>query len=95
VWAQKVDVQHLIYWQGQRVCDALFFFVFLVDGFSSLPISYRVDMSVNKHLRIQLTSNIHTFCSFDSEAQTTFVAFHLALTNVAKNSQFHKGMGKI
>jgi hypothetical protein len=23
VWTQKVDVQHLIYWQGQRVCDAL------------------------------------------------------------------------
>jgi len=22
VWAQKVDVQHLIYWQGQCVCDA-------------------------------------------------------------------------
>ncbi len=21
VWTQKVDVQHLIYWQGQRVCD--------------------------------------------------------------------------
>ncbi len=24
VWTQLVDVQHLIYWQGQRVCDALF-----------------------------------------------------------------------
>jgi len=24
VWTQKVDVQHLTYWQGQRVCDALF-----------------------------------------------------------------------
>jgi len=22
VWAQKVDVQHLIYWQGQCVCNA-------------------------------------------------------------------------
>ncbi len=26
VWTQFVDVQHLIYWQGQRVCDALFFY---------------------------------------------------------------------
>jgi hypothetical protein len=25
VSTQYVDVQHLIYWQGQRVCDALFF----------------------------------------------------------------------
>ncbi len=24
VWTQWVDVQHHIYWQGQRVCDALF-----------------------------------------------------------------------
>jgi hypothetical protein len=24
VWTQYVHVQHLIYWQGQRVCDALF-----------------------------------------------------------------------
>jgi hypothetical protein len=24
VWTQWVHVQHLIYWQGQRVCDALF-----------------------------------------------------------------------
>jgi hypothetical protein len=24
VWTQQVDVQHFIYWQGQRVCDALF-----------------------------------------------------------------------
>ncbi len=24
VWTQYVDVQHLIYWQGQCVCDALF-----------------------------------------------------------------------
>ncbi len=24
VWTQSVDVQHLIYWQGQCVCDALF-----------------------------------------------------------------------
>jgi hypothetical protein len=24
VWTQYVDVQHLIYWHGQRVCDALF-----------------------------------------------------------------------
>jgi hypothetical protein len=24
VWTQYVDVQHLMYWQGQRVCDALF-----------------------------------------------------------------------
>jgi len=23
VWTQEVDVQHLIYWQGQPVCDAL------------------------------------------------------------------------
>jgi hypothetical protein len=23
VWTQLVDVQHLIYWQGQCVCDAL------------------------------------------------------------------------
>ncbi len=24
VWTQYADVQHLIYWQGQHVCDALF-----------------------------------------------------------------------
>jgi hypothetical protein len=24
VWTQEADVQHLIYWQGQSVCDALF-----------------------------------------------------------------------
>jgi len=23
VWTQYIDVEHLIYWQGQRVCDAL------------------------------------------------------------------------
>lgn len=28
VWTQQLDVQHLIYWQGQRVCDALFTRVF-------------------------------------------------------------------
>ncbi len=26
VWTQWVDVQHLTYWQGQRVCDAFFSF---------------------------------------------------------------------
>ncbi len=25
VWTQYVDVQHLMYWQGQLVCDALFY----------------------------------------------------------------------
>jgi hypothetical protein len=25
VWTHLIDVQHLIYWQGQWVCDALFF----------------------------------------------------------------------
>jgi uncharacterized protein YybS (DUF2232 family) len=24
LWTQEIDVQHLIYWQGQCVCDALF-----------------------------------------------------------------------
>jgi hypothetical protein len=25
-WTQYFDAQHLIYWQGQHVCDALFWF---------------------------------------------------------------------
>ncbi len=25
MWTQQVDVQHLIYWQIHRVCDALFY----------------------------------------------------------------------
>ncbi len=25
MWTQQVDVQHLIYWQGHHVCDALFY----------------------------------------------------------------------
>jgi hypothetical protein len=29
VWTQYIDVQQIIYWQGQCVCDALFFFLFL------------------------------------------------------------------
>jgi hypothetical protein len=31
LWTQEVDVQHLIYWQGQRVCDALFCFILSVE----------------------------------------------------------------
>jgi hypothetical protein len=31
VWTQYVDVQHLIYWQGERVCDGLLFLVYIVS----------------------------------------------------------------
>ncbi len=34
VWTQLVDIQHLIYWQGQCVCDALFC---LAESLRDLP----------------------------------------------------------
>ncbi len=36
VWTQLVDVQHLIYWQGQRVCNALFTQLILYPSACSL-----------------------------------------------------------
>ncbi len=37
VWTHKVDAQHLIYWQGQCVCDALFCFQVFSSGSYVLP----------------------------------------------------------
>ncbi len=48
MWTQYVDVQHLINWQGQHVCDALFsycldhsflFFSFLAPGVGGIQLS--------------------------------------------------------
>jgi hypothetical protein len=39
VWTQYIDVEHLIYWQGQRVCDALLDIeIDIVGGWKSLHI---------------------------------------------------------
>ncbi len=36
VWTQYIDVEHLIYWRGQRVCDAL---LDIVGGWKCLHIT--------------------------------------------------------
>ncbi len=58
VWTQQVDVQHLIYWQGKRVCDALFS-ISLSLSLSQMP--YHPLACLQMHGEMDHTD---TFCCF-------------------------------
>ncbi len=74
VWTQSVDVQHLIYWQGQRVCDALFI------GFASstldpqMGLYLRVNFSTSTIIQENQVESLHIMITnFNDCSQATIV----------------------